>query len=358
MATAELFLDESGYTGPDLIDQEQPVFTLASTNISEAEAHSLLQSCFGTGQAEVKFVRLVRSHRGRSQIVDFVRALDLARSNCAFYSFHKQFLLLAFLIDFWLEPMMREDGVNLYERGGNIALNNVSYLTLGTCLGLEGRRELLRQFQVMTRDRTRFAFDSFWDSLEKAIREHELIGRALGALPVARHRLGYEHLVRLPEGLLDLGDYGLLETVEHWRNKLPEMAFLLTHDESKFLQKQREFWESVLNPQNPVAVVGQDRRTICFPVPVTGLRLADSEQFPQLQVADLIAGAARADGSRIVNRSDNAFCDVLVDAGLRSALAGGVWPSDAVHPDDLETNGPVHRDAAEYIATLVRRRDP
>jgi hypothetical protein len=43
---------------------------------------------------------------------------------------------------------------NLYERGGNIALNNVSYLTLGTCLGLDGRRELLRQFQVMTRDRT------------------------------------------------------------------------------------------------------------------------------------------------------------------------------------------------------------
>jgi hypothetical protein len=31
MANVELFLDESGYTGPDLIDVEQPVFTLAST---------------------------------------------------------------------------------------------------------------------------------------------------------------------------------------------------------------------------------------------------------------------------------------------------------------------------------------
>ena len=253
---------------------------------------------------------------------------------------------------------MYEDGINLYERGGNIALSNVSYLTLGTCLGPDGRRELLRQFQVMTRDRTRFAFESFWDSFEKAIGEHALIGRALGALPLARHRLGYEHLVRLPAGLLDLGDYGLLQTVEHWRKKLPGMDFLLTHDESKFLQKQREFWEPVLNPQNPVAVVGQDRRTICFPLPVAGLRLADSEQFPQLQVADLIASAARADGNRIVNRSHDAFCDALVDAGLRKALAEGVWPSNAVHPADLETNGPVHGDAAEYIATLVRRRDP
>jgi hypothetical protein len=42
------------------------------------------------------------------------------------------------------------------------------------------------------------------------------------------------------------------------------------------LQKQRDFWESVLNPANPTAVVGQDRRTIAFPLPVKELRLEDS----------------------------------------------------------------------------------
>ena len=48
MAIAELFVDESGYTGPDLIGQEQPVFTLASTNVREAEARSLLRHASGT----------------------------------------------------------------------------------------------------------------------------------------------------------------------------------------------------------------------------------------------------------------------------------------------------------------------
>lgn len=356
MATVELFLDEAGYTGPDLINRDQPVFTLASTNIVEAEARALLTSCFGIRQGEVKYANLAKSQRGRTQILDFVRALDLSRKNCAFYSFHKEYLLLAFLVDFWLEPMMHEDGVNLYERGGNIALNNVSYLTLGTCLGLEGRRELLRQFQVMTRDRTRFAFDSFWDSLEKAIREHDLISDALGALPVARHRLGYEHLLHLPAGLLDLGDYGLLETVQHWRGNLPGADFVLIHDQSKFLQKQREFWESVLNPANPTAVVGQDRRTIAFPLPVKGLRLEDSRHFPQLQVADLIASAAREHASGIVARSNDPFLDALRDAGLLKALAGGVWPTASVTPDDLETDGPVLGDAAEFIGGLVKPR--
>ena len=357
MATAELFLDEAGYTGPDLINREQPVFTLASTSISEAEARSLMDSCFGARQGEVKFANLAKSNRGRAQIVDFLRAIDLSRGNCAFYSFHKQFVLCAYLIDFWLEPMMHEDGVNLYARGGNIALNNVSYLTLGTCLGVDGRRELLREFQVMMRDRTRFAFESFWDSVEKVMREHELVSQALGALPVARYRLGYEHLVGLPSGMLDLGDYGLLETVQHWREKLPGTEFVLIHDQSKFLQKQREFWESVLDPANPAAVVGQDRRTIEFPLPVKDLRLEDSRHFPQLHVADLIASAARAHASGLVARTSDPFLDALRDAGLLNALAGGVWPTAMVRPDELETDGPVFGDAAEFIGSVVKSRN-
>jgi hypothetical protein len=93
MATVTLFLDESGYTGPDLINRDQPFFTLASTNITEADARSLLTSCFGARAQELKFAKLAKSERGRSAIVEFVRAIDPNRGNCAFFSYHKQFLL-------------------------------------------------------------------------------------------------------------------------------------------------------------------------------------------------------------------------------------------------------------------------
>jgi hypothetical protein len=69
MATIELFLDEAGYTGPDLINREQPVFTLASTNIAEAEARSLLTSCFGIRQGEVKFATRAGSSRGLTTLL-------------------------------------------------------------------------------------------------------------------------------------------------------------------------------------------------------------------------------------------------------------------------------------------------
>jgi len=174
-------------------------------------------------------------------------------------------------------------------------------------------------------------------------------------LLVARDRLGYRHLGGLPAGMLDLGDYGLLETIQFWRKKLPGEGFVVVHDESKFLRKQREFWETVLSPANPPAVVGQDRRIIEFPLPVKELRLEDSQKFPQLQVADLIASAARAHAGGLLARINNAFLDALVEAGLLNALAGGVWPTAAVCPEELDTDGPVFRDAATHISRLLQR---
>jgi hypothetical protein len=350
----DIFLDEAGYTGSDLITADQPIFVLASTIIEANEARDLLDFCFHDPQSEVKYVRRVRTPRGQRQILEFLRSLRVDRRRVAFYSVHKEYLLFTHLIEYWLEPIMREDGLNLYERGGNIALANVGYLTLGTCLGRDGRRELLRRFQVMTRHRTRFAFHSFWDSLRQAMNEHELIAQALGPVEIAEHRLGYEHLTGLPPHALDISDLGLLQTVEHWRAELPDEKLVLFHDRSTMLERQREIWEAILDPSNPAAVVGQDRRTIRFPLPVRGLLLEDSRRFPQLQVADLVAGAARTVWNARVNESRDPYCDALLDAGLLNGLAGGMVPTDLVTPDDLETNGPIVGDAAEFIADLLK----
>src|SRR6202521_4944618 len=102
----EVFLDEAGYTGPDLINEEQPVFILASTIVDTLEARALLDFCFDKPQSEVKYVKRAKSNRGRSQILEFFRALKVDFHRVAFFSFHKEYLLLTNLIDFWLEPMM------------------------------------------------------------------------------------------------------------------------------------------------------------------------------------------------------------------------------------------------------------
>ncbi len=49
--------DESGNTGSDLLDKEQPVFVLASVKLTAGQAKEL-KSIFKTNSSELKFNRL------------------------------------------------------------------------------------------------------------------------------------------------------------------------------------------------------------------------------------------------------------------------------------------------------------
>jgi hypothetical protein len=161
--------------------------------------------------------------------------------------------------------------------------------------------------------------------------------------------------MELPSDLLDLGDYGVLETIGHWRTQYPCTEFMLIHDASRMIQRNRAKWEAVLDSANPPRLVGQDRRTIEFPLPVRGLQLEDSRRFLQLQVADLVAGAACALMSARANRSDSAYAAALIDLGLLNAARGGIWPSAMIDPRDLETDGPQYDDSIAFIAEMMRR---
>jgi hypothetical protein len=179
--------------------------------------------------------------------------------------------------------------------------------------------------------------------------------RTSGDAACARDR--WDHLNDL-SSMLDLGDCGLLQTVEHWRGKHPGSDLLLVHDTSKMIERNRSKWEAVLDPTNPAAIVGQDRRTIEFPLPVRGLRIAESHEFVELQVADVVAGAACAVMRARAIHSDNEYATQLVDLGLLDLIGGGVWPTSAISPEQLETEGPALADSADFIGRLIARRKP
>jgi uncharacterized protein DUF3800 len=93
----DVFLDESGYTGPDLMNRDQPVFVLASTVIGHGEASTILRECFGNAQKELKYTKLSRSRHGRNQILAFLAALGFERKHTSFWAAHKEYILLTHL---------------------------------------------------------------------------------------------------------------------------------------------------------------------------------------------------------------------------------------------------------------------
>ena len=91
--------------------------------------------------------------------------------------------------------------------------------------------------------------------------------------------------------------------------------------------------------------------------PVRGLQLEDSEQFLQLQVADLVAGAACAVLNAKARNARSDYTDQLLDVGILDSIGGGVWPTSAISPEQLETEGPTLKDAAEFIGEIVALRE-
>lgn len=61
----EVFLDEAGYTGPDLANRDQPVFVLASTVVTAEQSRALLANHFASDRdGEIKHARLAKTSVG------------------------------------------------------------------------------------------------------------------------------------------------------------------------------------------------------------------------------------------------------------------------------------------------------
>lgn len=360
-ATAvNIYLDETGYTGQDILNPDQPVYALASTNLSDAQAFELARRCFPTNRAaELKHSALASRRAGQEQIVDFIRALREVPGSAALTLAHKEFVLLALIIDFWVEPALRLDGINLYERGANIGLANVTYLMLKACLSPAERRDLLGKGQTMLRTKTVESHREFGVAVNNAIAEHPTLDDCLGLVVTADWRLGgYSHLVSLPDRLTDLGTYGLMESVAHWRDRAEGDPLSLIHDQSSALAREQHVWDLILSPEVPETVVGQDRRLIRFPLNVREIGFGDSRAHVQLQLADVLAGAAASYHRNRFNWEPTyrrEYVQRLEQSGISDLVINIVWPTAAVTPEQLGTDGEVVADAADFIGGVVGR---
>jgi hypothetical protein len=82
---------------------------------------------------EIKHAKLSRSLRGQQRIVEFLR--DATPENkVAVTIWHKEFTLVTTIVDSWVEGSTFGHGIDLYFRGGNIALANVLHHPLSTLL--------------------------------------------------------------------------------------------------------------------------------------------------------------------------------------------------------------------------------
>ena len=364
---ATVSVDESGYSGCDLLDPPQPVFVLATHDIAEQEARDLKDKHFGFVKASaLKFSELSRKKSGagatslsRQQraIVDFIA--DMSGTHAGrFIPFiiHKPFALICKLVDAVVETSFFDSGIDLYEGGGNLILSNAIYWFSLSEVEPTYQSAMLRAIQnlfynptVQTQIRLLAVLD-YCTGVMVGPRKAGAVSECLGIPQMALAGFSQSDMNLLSKNDLRVTFPTTLSVMSRWGERHCG-GFDVIHDQSSALLKNFELWAKATSKDVPQATVGMDRRTMQYPIGVSKTEFASDEDYAGLQLADIVAGAfARAMkfGGRLTAEPKGEFETALMEAISGWEISGRIWPEADFSAKGLGTVGPKYEDPFEF----------
>jgi hypothetical protein len=344
--------DESGNSGANLLDSKQPVFVLASVCVTADETSKLIEP----NSDEMKFSKLKRSSKGRRKILDLLNSELLNDNNVLISGFHKPFMVITKMIDLLIEPMLYRSGIDLYERGANIAMANMLFYTMPVFIGRDAFEAIQAAFVELVRSPSSEAAKLFFELIYEARGnlKHPVFAQELDML-LSTQLVVKEHLSEWDSSDLDPAIPAFVEHGSIWTSRL-KTKFLIVHDSSKPIQHNQLILEAMMSTSEESVNIGYDRRKMAFPLKATGIEFHDSLLYPQIQIADIIASSAAYYLRASVREQTDSFALALKDTKVLSGNFLFVWPGIKVTPDELGTNKIGGVDANNYIGEYVSRR--
>ena len=348
--------DESGNTGADLLNVQQPVFVLASANLDKEEAEDLL-SCVYTQQArEAKFINLKKSNSGKKKIITFLEKVKNKKQTIKTFFFHKRYMVVTKIVDVLIETLAFRDGIDLYKDGMNIALANLHYCCMPVFCGTDRTQELYAAFVNMIRTQDNPSIDRFFYAAWQVYSAcyDEKYQSSLAPI-LASEELIHEILRDTTSRLLDPAIPAFFSLCANWGDELEEY-FDVLHDKSKPIFQEKDTLELLMLKEIPFKEIGYDRRKHGFPLKANGINFGDSKHDPRLQVVDLIASSSSywANGLALEN-TDDEFWKQLDEIDIEDFKMNALWPSSDVTPTELGTDGGDGINMASHIAEQVRK---
>lgn len=354
-----IYLDECGYTGEDLLNIDQPIFTLATITFSEAQCKELKDSYFKPVSAtELKHKKIAKYPSQQNMTINFINSMKEHRDHVKLLSVHKEYSLVTLMVDILVETCAHKDGFDLYNQGANIAMSNLFYYCIPAFGGDAFFKSLLTNFEQMIRKRSIESYNRFFRPLFEGHFSKDLED-ILTFIKYPHLRLGYDFLDHLPKNALDVILSYSLDLMAQWRNVTSDEMNLF-YDNTSSMTNQRIFWDALVDPNLKPAVVGYDRRTQKFPIAVHNTFFENSRNFVGLQLSDVLAGALARYGKWLIegkNENDEygsklnkIFFDMPIDLVL--------WPEPKVTPEELDTLGENAINPIHHTLEIINKMKP
>jgi hypothetical protein len=281
-------IDESGYTGFDLLNPDQRFQGASAIAITDEDAARLIKEHFPRLQAsELKYRSLSRRNSNHQRLLSLQREL-LTHHKSVTYICDKRFILVLMFVDYAVEPFYYEKGMDFYANGQNYAMASLLTVAGPTLLGQPAFDNLLAAFQHAVKEKTPKALRA----LVAAARETRWreLPEALG--PVAQFAA--------PECLAAIANPGLdtdvalvvLQSLISRMEVMADGAYRVEHDQSKNLLRYHELLQRFIDHDQEIEFRQTQIASVKFPLKLAAVTQVDSKTSPSVQLADVMIGAA------------------------------------------------------------------
>jgi len=280
-------IDESGYTGFDLLNPDQRFQGATAISITDERAGRLIRKHFPKLQApELKYRELTRRPANRERLLNLQRDV-LSQNKCVTYICDKRYMLTLLFIDFAVEPFYFERGINLYEDGQNYSLASLLYCVGPTLLGNTAFENLLTAFQRAIKGKTRESFDDLVVTTRGV--KWKKLPEALGPMACASPECSAA--IATPGVTTDVA-FIVLQSLISRMEVMSEGPYRVEHDTSKNLLQYDALLQRYVAHDHAVEFRQSKIASMKFPLKLSAVAQVDSKESPAVQLADVLIGAA------------------------------------------------------------------
>jgi hypothetical protein len=330
--------DESGNTGDNLLDARQRIHALASIALAESDAQAVVGTP-GRACAELKYSELRATEEGQAEVLNLLRGNVITPENARVTPTHKPYAVVARYFDYLMETTLFEGRFDVQEAGFHISFANILYRRGPAACGGTRWKRLLEAFVGACRRPSNVSFDVYaYAHLQcREACSDQTVAQLLDLVPLTREGLAGRLAIDQGDGigardLLDPAATMLLENCMYWPEQLGRI--IVRHDESHVIRRWTEKLMVLAGPSAQESVGHYWAERMPLPLRIDGVELVRSHDYVQVQLADVLAGAAVTWLGQFAGRREpRDFIAELGDTILPDLIQNEIWPLSLVDGD-------------------------
>ncbi|HEY1257110.1 MAG TPA: DUF3800 domain-containing protein [Terracidiphilus sp.] len=331
----EIFCDESGFTGNQLLDAQQQIFTYATVAIASIEAKELITQIrkkYKLQGDELKGGDLIKQTRGSRAVTEILQELN---GKFRFAVHLKPYALASKLFEYIFEPAFSSCNSIFYEINFHRFISTLLFAFFRASDIDTGK--LLENFCMFARKGDISHLSAMFPP-SKIVSYQQNPLHAIGLFAeihrkkISEEMLGFRE-PGVPNWILDLTTTSLYSLLVFWGQKYT--ALEVTCDESKPLKGDMPVFDAMIGRTNQVYVTFQGKTSPMLFNLSRPLNLAASHEVSGLQLADVIASVVGSVWTAMYDQRSTAQTERWRQMVIDGCDKDSIWPdlSDA----DLST---------------------